>query len=90
MGSHFNLTFSLNSISYVTFNNRRKVMKEKLEKDRLIVNTPLKALPGAVVAPVGGVGVGVAAAVARLAGVAHLERVAVVTVGASAISADMR
>ena len=37
------------------------------------------------VAPVGGVGVGVAAAVARLAGVANLERVTVVTVGASEI-----
>ena len=47
--------------------------------------TPLEALPGAVVAPIGGVGIGVAAAVARLAGVAQLERVAVVTVGASAI-----
>ena len=36
------------------------------------------------VTPVGRVGVGVAAAVAGLAGVAHLQRVAVVTVGTSA------
>ena len=47
--------------------------------------TRLKTLPGAVVAPVGGVRVGVAATVARLAGVTNLERVAVVTVGASEI-----
>ena len=45
--------------------------------------TYLEAFPGTVVTPVGRVGVGVAAAVAGLTGIAHLQRVAVVTVGTS-------
>ena len=45
--------------------------------------TFLEAFPGTVVTPVGRVGVGVAAAVAGLTGIAHLQRVAVVTVGTS-------
>ena len=47
------------------------------------VSSYLEAFPGTVVTPVGRVGVGVAAAVAGLTGIAHLQRVAVVTVGTS-------